>query len=94
MTVYLIGVRITARLEGEGGCQGGKFSVQKNMNRKSKNTIEMPTDSVLAPWGVGVSVSTAATMIIQIPMPLVRVSMYEVDFGNTGGTAHNTTHDE
>lgn len=40
------------------------------MNKKSKNTIDMPTDSVFAPPGDGVSVSTAATMIMQMPIPM------------------------
>jgi hypothetical protein len=56
------------------------------MNRKSKNTIAMPTGSDLTPAVVGVSVSTAATMIIQIPIPLARVSMYEgLGIGTRGG---------
>jgi hypothetical protein len=42
---------------------------QKNMNRNSRNTIEMPTGIVFAPPGDGVSVSTAETMIMQMPMP-------------------------
>jgi hypothetical protein len=66
------------------------------MNRKSKNTIAMPTGSDLTPAVVGVSVSTAATMIIQIPIPLARVSMYKgLGIGTRGGdAAHNSTHDE
>jgi len=45
--------------------------LQKKAKRKSKNTIDMPTGSLLPPFGlVGVSVSTAATMIMHIPMPM------------------------
>ena len=42
----------------------------KKMNRKSKNTKAMPTDWDFAPLISGVSVSTAATMIMQIPIPI------------------------
>lgn len=45
--------------------------LQKKANRKSKKTMLMPTGSLFAPpLSVGVSVSTAATMIMQIPIPM------------------------
>lgn len=50
---------------------GKRGGLQKRAKRKSKKTIEMPTGLDLAPPArSGVSVSTAATMTMQIPMPM------------------------
>jgi hypothetical protein len=41
------------------------------MNKNIRNTIDIPTGSDLAPLGsCGVSVSTAATIIMQRPIPI------------------------
>lgn len=49
----------------------GRVNLQKKMNRNSRNTIEIPTGSDLAPLARdGVSVSTAETIIMQRPMPI------------------------
>ena len=46
------------------------MDLQKKINKNMRNTMAMPTGVDFPPPGEGVSVSTAAAMIIQTPIPM------------------------